>query len=204
MEFRVLGPLEVDGAAGAVTLGGGKLRAVLAMLLLHPNEPVSAERLAVALWGEDAPATSVKTVHVHVSRLRKALGGPDVIATTPAGYCIRVQPGELDAQRFEALVAEGRAALASGRPDGAAAKPRAALRLCRGPPLPEFAFEPFAQPEIARLEEERLAAVGAAGGARRRGRASRPTCSAAATRRSSPSSPSSPRRTPRASSSPAS
>ena len=159
MEFRVLGPLEVDGASGAVTLGGGKLRAVLAMLLLHPNEPVSAERLAVALWGEDAPATSVKTVHVHVSRLRKALGDPDVIATTPAGYCIRVQPGELDAQRFEGLVAEGRAALAGGRPDRAAVKLREALRLCRGPPLPEFAFDPFAQPEIARLEEERLAAI---------------------------------------------
>jgi DNA-binding SARP family transcriptional activator len=159
MEFRVLGPLEVDGAAGAVTLGGGKLRAVLAMLLLHPNEPVTAERLAVALWGEDAPATSIKTVHVHVSRLRKALGGPDVIATTPAGYCISVQPGELDAQRFEGLVTEGRAALASGRPDRAAAKLREALRLCRGPPLPEFAFEPFAQAEIARLDEERLAAI---------------------------------------------
>jgi DNA-binding SARP family transcriptional activator len=159
MEFRVLGPLEVDGASGAVAIGGSKPRAVLALLLLHANEPVSAERVAVALWGEDAPPASIKTVHVHVSRLRKALGDPDVIATTPAGYRLRVLPGELDAARFEGLVAEGRDALATGHPDRAASKLRDALRICRGPPLPEFAVEPFAQAEIARLEEERLAAL---------------------------------------------
>ena len=55
MEFRILGPLEVHGDNGAVAAGGTKPRAVLAVLLLHANEPVSAERLALALWGEDAP-----------------------------------------------------------------------------------------------------------------------------------------------------
>jgi DNA-binding SARP family transcriptional activator/RecA/RadA recombinase len=159
MEFRVLGPLEVAGASGAVTPGGRKLRALLAQLLLNANEPVSAERLAIALWGEDAPPSSVKTIHVHVSRLRKALGDPGVIATTPAGYVLHVGPGELDAQEFDRLVAEGRALLADGHPDRAAARLREALRLCRGPPLPEFASEPFAQPEIARLEDERLDAL---------------------------------------------
>jgi DNA-binding SARP family transcriptional activator len=159
MEFRVLGPLEVDAASGAVALGGSKLRALLALLLLHPNEPVSAERLAVALWGDEAPAASIKTIHVHVSRLRKALGDPDAIATTPAGYRLRVRPGELDADRFQALVAEGRDALLAGRPDRAAAKLRAALDLWRGPALSEFAFAPFAQSEVARLEEDRLAAL---------------------------------------------
>jgi hypothetical protein len=70
MEFRILGPLEVNGEHGAVALGGIKPRAVLAVLLLHANEPVSADRLALALWGEDAPAGAVKTVQVHASRLR--------------------------------------------------------------------------------------------------------------------------------------
>ena len=74
MQFRILGPLEVHGDHGSVALGGAKPRAVLAVLLLHANEPVSAERLALALWGEDAPGGAVKTVQVHVSRLRKALG----------------------------------------------------------------------------------------------------------------------------------
>jgi hypothetical protein len=56
MDFRILGPLEVSADGRAVPLAGAKPRAVLAMLLLHPNEPVSAESLAAALWGEDAPA----------------------------------------------------------------------------------------------------------------------------------------------------
>jgi DNA-binding SARP family transcriptional activator len=86
MEFRILGPLAVDNEREGVPLGGVKPRAVLAMLLLHANEPVSAERLAVALWGEDVPGGAVKTVQVHVSRLRKALGDPDVLTTTPAGW----------------------------------------------------------------------------------------------------------------------
>ena len=79
MDFRILGPLEARNERGAVALGGVKPRAVLAVLLLHANEPVSAERLAVALWGEDAPAGAVKTVQVHVSRLRKALGDPEAV-----------------------------------------------------------------------------------------------------------------------------
>ena len=70
MEFQILGPLEVRGDLGVVALGGIKPRAVLAVLLRHANEPVSAERPAVALWGEDAPAGATKTVQVHVSRLR--------------------------------------------------------------------------------------------------------------------------------------
>src|SRR4051794_26385969 len=108
MEFRILGPLEVRGDQGVMPLGGVKPRAVLAGLLLHANEPVSAERLALALWGEEAPATATRTVQVHVSRLRKALGDGEVVTTTPAGYRLRVGPGELDAARFDALAAEGR------------------------------------------------------------------------------------------------
>src|SRR4051812_49505152 len=104
MEFRILGLLEVRGEHGPLALGRSKPRAVLAVLLLHANEPVSAERLALALWGEDAPERAIKTVHVHISRLRKALGGADIVATTPAGYCLRVQAGELDSERFNGLV----------------------------------------------------------------------------------------------------
>jgi WD40 repeat protein/DNA-binding SARP family transcriptional activator/energy-coupling factor transporter ATP-binding protein EcfA2 len=159
MEFLILGPIDVRNANGAVALGGIKPKAVLAVLLLHANEPVSAERLALALWGEDAPGGAVKTVQVHVSRLRKALGDPDVIATTPAGYCLRVLPGELDAEHFERLVDDARGALADGRPEDASAVLREALSLWRGPALAELALEPFASAEIARLEEQRLAAL---------------------------------------------
>ena len=73
MRFQILGPVEVHGEHGPLALGGPKPRTLLAVLLLHANEPVSAERLALALWGEDAPGGAVKTVQVHVSRLRRAL-----------------------------------------------------------------------------------------------------------------------------------
>src|SRR3954466_11641546 len=159
MEFGILGPLEVRADGQIVALGGARPRAVLAVLALHANQPVSAERLAVSLWGEDAPPTAVKTVQVYVARLRKALGDPDVLVTTPAGYTLRVGPGELDAERFEQRVASGRHALEDGRADDAAAQLREALQLWRGAPLAELASAPFAPPVIARLEEQHLAAV---------------------------------------------
>ena len=159
MEFRILGPVEVHGEHGALVLGGVKPRAILAVLLLHANESVSAERLALALWGQDAPPSAVKRIQVHVSRLRKALGGSDTVSTTSAGYEMRVQPGELDLERFARLFEDGRRALAAAQAEDAAALLCEALRLWRGPALADLAFEPFAPAEIARLEEQRLAAV---------------------------------------------
>src|SRR3954454_4461618 len=159
MEFGILGPLEVRADGRPVALSGARPRAVLAVLALHANRPVSAERLALALWGEDVPPGAVKTVQVYVARLRKALDDADVLITTPAGYVLRVAPGELDAERFERRVADGRQALAAGRGDDAAAELRAALELWRGPPLADLASTPFAPAEIARLEEQHLAAV---------------------------------------------
>src|SRR3954454_24928013 len=92
MEFRILGPLEVRADRAAIALGGVKPRTLLAVLLLHANEAVSAERLAHALWGEDAPTGAVRTIQVYVSRLRKALGDGEVLETTSAGYRLRVGP----------------------------------------------------------------------------------------------------------------
>jgi DNA-binding SARP family transcriptional activator len=158
VEFRILGPLEVRTDAGAVMLGGPKPRAVLAVLLLHANRPVSGEQLALALWGEEAPAGASKTVQVHVSRLRKALGDSDALVTTASGYELRVAPDQLDAHRFEQRLGEGRAELAAGRPSEAAAILEDALAIWRGRPLDDLSYEPFAQREIARLEDLRVAA----------------------------------------------
>jgi len=154
MDFRVLGPLEVGGDTGSVELGGVKQRSLLAMLLLHAGEVVSTDRLVDALWGASPPLTSAKTIQVYVSRLRKALPDDRLVTRSP-GYVLYVESEELDLARFEELVGEARGA----PPETASAKLAEALALWRGPPLADLAYEVFAQAEIARLEELRLAAV---------------------------------------------
>src|SRR3954453_1477013 len=139
MEFRILGPLEVCTDAGAIVLGGPLPRALLAMLLLHPNQPVPTERLTGALWGEAASAGAGRTLQVYVSRLRKALDEPERLVIMPAGYLLRVLPGELDAERFERRGADGLEALATGELERAASGLREALSLWRGPALAELA-----------------------------------------------------------------
>jgi predicted ATPase/DNA-binding SARP family transcriptional activator len=159
MEFGILGPLEVRAGGDVVVLGGPKPRALLALLLLHANETVSAERLAMGLWGEDAGADAVKALHVHVSRLRKTLGNAEVLSTTGGGYRLHVGQAELDADRFERLVAQGHERMQAGDAAQAAEILRGALALWRGPALVDVAAAPFAGAEIARLEEEHLAAI---------------------------------------------
>ena len=165
IDFLILGPLEVLDEGRAVRLGGAKQRALLAVFLLHRGEALSTERLIDELWGERPPATAAKTVQVHVSRLRKALAGgkgngsTGMIVTREHGYELELDPDRLDAHRFERLVAEGRRELASGRPERATEALERALSLWRGPPLADLAYEPFAQREIARLDDLRVGAL---------------------------------------------
>ena len=165
MDFRILGPIEAFEDGHEVALVGGKQRALLAVLLLHANETLSTDRLIDELWGESPPATAAKAVQVHISRLRKALAepcdnrGPDAIVTRQHGYRLELDPERLDATRFERFLAEGRSELAAGRPEVASSVLERALSLWRGPALADLAYEPFAQHEIARLDELRLAAM---------------------------------------------
>jgi DNA-binding SARP family transcriptional activator len=154
MEFRLLGPLEVVEHDEVLVLGGGKQRALLAILLLHANEVVSTDRLLDDLWGQSPPATAAKSIQLYVSRLRKELGEGRLVTRAP-GYALRIEPAELDVAHFERLVGEARAA----GPERAAQKLREALGLWRGPPLADLAYEPFAQAQIAELGELRLTAL---------------------------------------------
>jgi DNA-binding SARP family transcriptional activator len=156
MEFGILGPLEIRDGDREVRVAGGKQRALLAILLLHANEVVSSDRLIDDLWGEEPPASGATALQVRVSGLRKALGSRGaVIVTQRPGYLVRLESGQLDLNRFEALVSESDGA----EPSIAAAKLREALALWRGPPLAEFAYESFAQGAIGRLDELRLVAL---------------------------------------------
>jgi DNA-binding SARP family transcriptional activator len=158
LEYRILGPLEVAANGRAVPLGGTKQRALLAVLLLHRGAVVPTDRLVEDLWGDDAPAAAAKTVQVHVSRLRKALGNA-ALETRAGGYALDVETESVDLFRFEDLTQDGRRLLAAGDAAAARAAFGEALALWRGPPLADFAYEPFAQTEISRLEELRVAAL---------------------------------------------
>ena len=155
MHFTMLGPLEVRVGEREVPLGGARQRAVLAILLLHRREVVSADRIADELWGERPPETSIKTVRVYVSRLRKLLG-EEVLVSRGGGYSLVVGPEDVDVDRFERLIVAGREASERGDAEAAAATFTNGLELWRGPPLADFAYDEFASAEIARLEELRL------------------------------------------------
>ena len=158
MEFRVLGPLEVRDGDREVQLRGGKERALLALLLLNLNRTLALDRIVDDLWGVEVPGTAQKMVQVYVSHLRKLLP-PGTLKTRPPGYALELEPEQLDLNRFEAVVADARAALDAGRARQAAERFSEALSLWRGPALAEFASEPFAQAEGARLEDLRLYAL---------------------------------------------
>jgi YVTN family beta-propeller protein len=175
MEYRVLGPFEVRDDGRLVGLGGDKQRALLAILLLHRNQVVSADRLIDELWEESPPAGARRTLRAYVSKLRRAIGangmpaavagdsehkpGEGVLLTRGHGYVVQVAPGELDLERFSELADRGRDALAAGNPQEAAELLREALALWRGPPLAEFTYARFAHNAIAQLEELHLGAV---------------------------------------------
>jgi tetratricopeptide (TPR) repeat protein len=127
---------------------------------------VSTDHLVDQLWGEAPPPTARNLVQVYVSRLRRALhrgrdrsAAAPVLATRSPGYLLRVEPGELDLDRFEGLTTQARRAAADGDLEGAAERWRAALALWRGPPLAGAASEVLRRTAVPRLEEARLVAL---------------------------------------------
>jgi DNA-binding SARP family transcriptional activator/basic membrane lipoprotein Med (substrate-binding protein (PBP1-ABC) superfamily) len=158
MDFRLLGPLEVDADGLPVSLGGARARGLLTLLLLHRNEVVPLDKIVDELWAEP-PKTADQVVRVYVSNLRKALEPAQVILTRGSGYLLQVGADDVDVDRFDALRTEGRRLLAAGEAVQAAEALGDALALWRGAPLQDSAYERFAQSEIGRLEELRLATL---------------------------------------------
>ena len=162
IDYRLLGPLEVAVNGHAVDVGGLKQRALLAILLLHANQPVYRDVLIDQLWAEHPPAGAEHAVEVYIWRLRKALesaSGSQCVLTRPGAYLLQAAEEQVDVARFERLAEAGRRALAAEDPGRAAADLGEALALWRGQLLADFRSEPFAQAEIARLEELRAGVV---------------------------------------------
>ena len=154
LQIRLLGRLEVFVQGEPLALGGARQRAVLALLALRAGELVSRDRLIDDLWGDDATSKPANALAALVARLRKVLPR-DVLLTHGSGYELHVDDEAIDLVRFERLFARA----AASDPAVAGASLREALELWRGPALAEFAYESWAQPAIARLDELRLAAL---------------------------------------------
>jgi DNA-binding SARP family transcriptional activator len=157
LEIRLLGPLEVSRGGEVVALGGPRQGALVALLCLHRARVVSVDEIVDELWGESPPATARHMVEVYVSKLRGLLG-PSFLVTRRPGYVLELDPESVDIDRFEGLAADGEEALAERDHQLAASRFAGALGLWRGLALADFTFEPFAQSEIARLEELKLLA----------------------------------------------
>ena len=168
VEIRVLGPLEVGSPGEWLPLGSPKQRALLAALVISANRVVSVDRLIDELWGDEPPSRAMASLQAYVSRLRRLLqpagakrSRSDVLVTQAPGYVLRLDPMTIDAERFERGTAEGTRLLAAGDAAGALTVLGDALGLWRGPAYADFTFEQFAQTEITRLTELRLAAIDA-------------------------------------------
>ncbi|MFD7618099.1 BTAD domain-containing putative transcriptional regulator [Streptomyces sp. NPDC059802] len=162
-EFRILGPVEVhdDRTGRRVVPHGSKQRALLAALVIEAGRTLTVDRLADELWGDEPPRRAANAVQAHVARLRRMLrdsGGGEWISTEPMGYLLRLGSATTDAQRFQRLSAEGRAA-ASTDPAHATELLGRALAVWRGPALEDCLHAPLCAAEAERLEEHRLAAL---------------------------------------------
>ncbi|MGC4977446.1 BTAD domain-containing putative transcriptional regulator [Streptomyces sp. DT199] len=167
MQFRLLGPLEVEPAGGPpgslVDLGGHRQRAVLAYLLLHANKVVSTSQMLSALWADDeAPMTARKILQNAVWKLRGVLSrpprseqGPELLTRAP-GYLLRVPQQRVDLLDYEQRVVTGRAALAAGDVEPARRSLGEALALWRGPVLSDLVEEGICWPELTALQNRRL------------------------------------------------
>src|SRR5215469_4998660 len=161
VRFRILGPLEVWTGQAWDGIGAPKWRALLAALLLNQGQAVSTDRLIAELWGDEPPDRAANLISVYVFRLRRVLGDPDgrVLTTRAPGYQLLLDPGDLDAGRFEQLAGQGRRALAAGDFQRAAAVLAEALELWRGRALADVPSSALVTAEAGRLEESRLAAA---------------------------------------------
>ena len=158
--IRVLGPVEADVDGSLVPLGGPRQRAVLARLVSARGEVVSVDRLIDDLWGGEPPAQAVTSLQAYVSNLRRLLepGRPPraparILVSAAPGYAMALPPDAVDAWRFERLLSQARQAATA--PATARALLRDGLSLWRGAAFAEVADEPWAEADVARLDELR-------------------------------------------------
>ncbi|MDT7782533.1 MAG: hypothetical protein QOF58_952 [Pseudonocardiales bacterium] len=154
--FAVLGPLRVTNNGRRLSQASQRQRALLAALLIRPDQPVGLPDIVEALWGERPPASAVANVHTHVSRLRQDLAGiglKDRVVTDSGSYLLRLEPGELDSTQFHSAAGEARAAFHLGDALKAVEFWEKAWSEWRGSPLEDVERAGWLDVEVVRLEE---------------------------------------------------
>src|ERR1700757_2197969 len=159
----VLGPLLMTSYGVRVPVGAPKQRAVLAMLLINRNRPVSVESLINAVWGEEPVPAARTSIQAHVSNLRRLLrtAGVDpyqVLASAPPGYQLSVADADCDLGRFVTAKAAGIQAAAAGRFEDASSHLSAALAEWRGPVLDDLRDFAFVKAFATALVEDKVVA----------------------------------------------
>ncbi|WP_214416036.1 AfsR/SARP family transcriptional regulator [Sphaerisporangium fuscum] len=164
LDFSVLGPLSVTRDGQALDLGGARVKALVATLLIAQGKVVTVDRIVEAVWGDEAPGSVMSSLYSYITKLRKVLephrparASTGILDRQGPGYVLRVRPESVDAERFAALAERG-SRLLEEDPAAAAADLSAALGLWRGPAYVDLGDTDVATAEIARLENARLAA----------------------------------------------
>jgi len=161
MRFRLLGPLEIRAGEDWRGIGAPKWRSVLATLLIHSGQIVSADTLISEVWGDAPPARAANLISIYVLRLRRLMDDEDsrLLVTRAPGYQLLLTSSDTDALVFEATVRDGRRAFAAGDPQGAARQLTEALDLWHGRPLADVPPTPLVEAEAERLNELHLGAI---------------------------------------------
>jgi predicted ATPase/DNA-binding SARP family transcriptional activator len=152
VDIRLLGPLEVVVDGHVRPVNGAVRRSLLVFLAMHAGKVLDTQRLVEMVWQQAAPATTVNTLRVHISHLRRTLGSSELIEHVGTGYRLNLPPDCVDAYRFEALARAGRAKLVAGDTAGAVAKLRSALGQWKGSALVDVACDAAAD-EVRRWQQ---------------------------------------------------
>lgn len=165
MEVGVLGPLRVQVSGDETVIRSSTQRRALIYMILHANEVVSTDRIADAVWGDCAPNDIEHAVHTLVYRLRHLVGADAItnglkmpIRRHDPGYVVEIDPTSIDSHNFATRISSGQRCLATDA-ERARRELRDALSMWRGEPLLDVAYEPWAAPEIRRLNELYISAV---------------------------------------------
>jgi DNA-binding SARP family transcriptional activator/tetratricopeptide (TPR) repeat protein len=165
LRVQLLGPVRAWWGDDELDLGGPRRRTVLAMLAAHPRRAVSRSELIDGVWGQEAPASAVNSVHVHVAGLRRVLeprrahrAPGQILAASGPGYWLRMESSKLDTEVLRSRLAHARRLTAAGDLVAAVQSLDAALGLWQGVALAGIPG-PWADIERVRLGELRQTAV---------------------------------------------